>query len=198
MKTYCIHANYQDRLDNKDWDDTTITSEEQELYQKDVYEFALSIARANGLKRIFDVGCGSGKKLVKYFPPTEFTTIGSELPGTVRYLKQVYPDREWVDSENFGEAPSVDLVICSDVIEHLKDPDILLDYIARTGASWIVISTVDRDQLNSYDGPPWNLCHVREWSIPEFEQYISQSFEVVQHFSVNELNTTQVVLCRPR
>jgi hypothetical protein len=32
------------------------------------------------------------------------------------------------------------------------------------------------------NGPPANICHVREWTKDEFAEYISQTFEIEEHF----------------
>lgn len=201
MKNYFIHPRYTPRLVNEDWDDTIIEPENMIENQRAVYEFARKIAVEQSSKRILDLGCGCGVKLVRYFPEPEFKTIGAELPKTLAYLISTYPERAWVDSSKFNDAPEADLVICADTIEHLSDPDVALDYIKRTKAMWLVISTPDRDSLDNHDGPPRNVCHVREWSMSEFNAYISSHFEVTHQFISSKLTiefggSTQVILCR--
>lgn len=156
--------------------------------QREVYELALEIAQAHDLFSVVDIGCGSGYKLMKYFD--SFDTTGYEIEPTLSYLKEKYPHRKWINSQltKTSNSSSVDLIICSDVVEHLVNPDQLLQYIDRFDFRYLVISTPDRDLLlevqkdpQSQTGPPVNSAHVREWNFEEFEQYISQYFTVIFH-----------------
>ena len=204
LPNYGIHAGYIGRLSPDAWNDTKLSPSERLQTQREVYEFARNIADAHGFRRILDVGCGSGAKLVHWFPQPEFETVGTETETGEAWLRRAYPDRQWLSSENLEDTPpAADLVLCADMIEHLHDPDPLLNYIARTGASRIIFSTPDRDSLDNPSGPPRNPCHAREWSAPEFHTYISTRFEVIRHFTacqkpVCDGGSTQVILCRPK
>ena len=200
---YSIHPGYIARPSPEAWDDTALSAYERLATQWEVYAFAHEIAVAQHCRRILDIGCGSGAKLVHWFPQSEFETVGTELAAGMDYLWRTYPERTWFSSVYLSDAPVADFVICADVIEHLPDPDLLLGYIARTGAKWIVLSTPDRDSLDNHSGPPCNPCHAREWSAPEFAAYIGSRFEVVRHFisvrkPVCDGGSTQVILCRPK
>lgn len=72
-------------------------------------------------------------------------------------------------------------LICSDVIEHVEDPDQILAYLEAIRPEQIVISTPDRDEikLDTQDGPPRNIHHVREWTHDEFVAYLSSRFDIV-------------------
>lgn len=161
--------------------------------QKEVYEYAKKIATEKKYKTIVDVGCGSGFKLIKYF--SDFKTIGYEVEPAISFLRENYPDREWRDSGeaeksfNYDGQEKCDLVICSDVVEHIENPDSLLEYLKSFNAKAIIISTPCREVLcksekyrgtygGTYNGPPINRCHVREWTSSEFINYLSQHFNV--------------------
>jgi hypothetical protein len=86
-----------------------------------------------------------------------------------------------------ASAPVVgQLVICSDVIEHVVDPDVLLGYLRTcTGSGGLVIlSTPERHRLrgrNCIRSP--NPAHVREWSFGELRRYLeARGFRVRGHF----------------
>jgi hypothetical protein len=188
MKDYCIKHGYTIRQSNEFFDDTPYT----DTWQNEVYEKAREIADANEFKVIYDIGCGSGYKLLKYFK--DFVTVGVDLEKTVTWLKEKYPERKW--TENITGYPNCDLLICSDVIEHVVDPDMMLSLISMCQPKVIVLSTPDRDLLkNGQDGPPHNLAHVREWSFIEFEKYISQTFKIHEHYIANHEQATQVIVC---
>ena len=74
----------------------------EDQYQDEVYQTALKIMVDNKLKKVFDIGCGSGFKLRKYFSSYDF--IGAEINPTLEWLKEEYPDDNWVlsDFNNFA------------------------------------------------------------------------------------------------
>ena len=74
----------------------------------------------------------------------------------------------------------------------------LLESICALNPKKIVLSTPDRDLLFNHNGPPKNPAHVREWSYKEFRQYISQYFEIEDHFISNKNQCTQVIICKPK
>lgn len=187
MKTYYIKENYTSRLNNRDFDDTKLTDE----WQKEVYEYAKTNADENNFKTILDIGTGSGYKLIKYF--NDYTTLGIDIPSTVLYLKEKYPNKAWTDQ--FVPVVGYDLVICSDVIEHLPDPDLLIDLIIQCDPKLIVLSTPDRNLLykHDHDGPPFNKAHVREWTMLEFYKYIDSKLDVLDHYVSNYNQSTQVI-----
>jgi 2-polyprenyl-3-methyl-5-hydroxy-6-metoxy-1,4-benzoquinol methylase len=187
MKNYYIKENYTARLDNKDFDDTKLTDE----WQKEVYEYAKKIAEENNFKTVLDIGTGSGYKLIKYFD--SYDTLGIDIPKTVSFLKEKYPTKSW--SDQFTPVAGYDLVICSDVIEHLPDPDLLLDLIIQCNPKLVVLSTPERNLLYATDhsGPPFNKAHVREWTMVEFYNYVSSRLDVLDHYISNHKQSTQVI-----
>lgn len=187
MDRYCIKAGYTARLKNRYFDDTPLKDE----WQKEVYARAREIADERGFRSVLDVGTGSGFKLLKYF--SDFETLGMDLPPTVKWLKRTYPQRNWTDK--FEPLTGFELLICADVIEHIPDPDQVLDLIERCQPQVAIISTPDRSLLKrGHDGPPGNKAHVREWAFDEFNQYISKRFQVLDHFISNQFQCTQVVV----
>jgi SAM-dependent methyltransferase len=201
MGIYCIADGYQHRLEPEPWDDKDLTEE----WQREVYLIAASVAAAVGAKRVTDIGCGSGFKLITYLGHLD--TVGVDTPDTVMWLKQRYPDRCWhVNWDEAAREGGADLVICADVIEHFPDPNMLMGLIkacAKRHAP-ILISTPDRD-LFGYSresglrmGPPVNRSHAREWTFDEFHAYLSTHYEIVGHMITNRAQTTQLAICRQK
>ncbi len=175
---------------------------EADKAQEEVYQCAFNLASVCGAKVIADVGCGSGFKLLKYF--SNFKTVGFEIEPNFESLKSRFPDRMWYYG-NFSTSsnlPFFDIVICADVIEHLVDPDQLLNWLRHLDFKYLVISTPDKDKLPLYQipstqsqtGPPLNPHHIREWSFSEFKKYISHFFEIKEHFHNNTEWMTQVII----
>jgi SAM-dependent methyltransferase len=112
---YGIAPGYVHRSAAVYYDDT----ENTDNWQREVYEAAREIMKANDLHSVYDVGCGSGYKLVNTLG--DFDSVGFDVPQTVAVLKARYPDRKWF-SGPLDNLPKADLVICGDVIEHVSDP----------------------------------------------------------------------------
>jgi 2-polyprenyl-3-methyl-5-hydroxy-6-metoxy-1,4-benzoquinol methylase len=189
MKNYGIKENYVHRLENKYFNDTANT----DGWQKEVYLYARKIADENNFSKILDIGTGSAFKLLNNFSDKE--TLGIDVPKTVDWLKATYPNKKW--SSDFTPVTGYDLIIASDVIEHIPYPDTLLDLIQNSNPKMIILSTPDRDLLkNGQNGPPKNGAHVREWNMPEFYNYISSRFIVLEHFISNKKQATQTMLIK--
>ena len=160
-------------------------------YQYPVYMSAKRVISRGGIQHVIDVGCGVATKLEMLhgvFPGVEFT--GIDQPSTIEFCRRRYPFGRWVADDL--ECPDGDLlalkgdlVICADVIEHLGDPDILLEYLkarARPGGV-ILLSTPERDALRgpSCNSSP-NKFHVREWNQSELRTYLQAAgFSVIWH-----------------
>jgi hypothetical protein len=110
-----------------------------------------------------------------------------------------YPGHEWLQFDTVDPCTlKADLVICSDVIEHIKDPDTLLRFISSMQSRLIILSTPERNAIagsNDY-GPPANPSHYREWNAPEFKKYLSQWFVIEEQRIFNGPSTTQVIVCK--
>lgn len=193
-KNYFIKKGYKHRRSYSHYDDTGL----EDQYQDKVYEVALDVMKRNSLRSVYDIGCGSGFKLIKYFKDYNF--IGSEIQSTLDWLVEKYPNHNWEQS-NFEKRVNTDLFICSDVIEHLVDPDKLLDFLENSEFKFAVISTPERDAVQMYqrgytwDGPPQNRSHTREWSYSEFYNYLNNRFEIVDHFMTKN-KAERISLCQ--
>jgi len=195
---FAIHPGYNHRTEIAYFDDT----ENTDNWQREVYERARDLMAREGLRTVYDVGCGSGFKLVELLK--DFETTGIDLPETIVSVRRRYPDRNWIaGSFEELELPPADLVICADVIEHVANPDRLLRFIAQSTGNWFVLSTPDRDLVYGWRnrhrfGPPENPAHVREWSMPEFARYVGRTLDIEEHFISNREQATQCVIGRVR
>lgn len=175
------------------FDDTANKDE----WQREVYEYALQCMRNEGSHSIIDVGCGSAYKLVHMFG--EYQTTGIEVEPTFTWLNKTYPDKNWLVFDNVRpETLAADFVICSDVVEHIPNPDELLQFLQRIDARQFVLSTPERDAVagkNDY-GPPENTAHYREWNAQEFRNYVSHWFNITDQRIFSSKSTTQLLCCK--
>ena len=191
-KHYFIKAGYHHATRVESFDATNSSDE----YQRSVYMLAGDYALMFVKTTILDVGCGSAYKLVHILG--QYDTTGIEVNPTYDWLLRKYPERKWLLYDN-ATMPglSADIVICSDVIEHIAFPDEIMNFLQAIRFSYLIISTPERDKIFGQGdyGPPENTAHYREWNTEEFVSYVSQWFNIVEHKVFNDKSITQVLVC---
>jgi len=159
-----------------------------------VYQSALRIAQKNGIKEVLDIGCGIGAGL-NYFFAKDFQIYGVDQKSGIDLCKEKMKKGVFtVDNIESPQYPlkqfikSSPLIICADVIEHMGDPDRLLQYIKTFSNTdtLVVLSTPDRDKMGKeHNHSPINPYHVREWNQKEFHDYLSScGFEILSHKNI--------------
>ncbi|OQY48973.1 MAG: hypothetical protein B6242_00845 [Anaerolineaceae bacterium 4572_78] len=162
------------------------------IYQAAIYEFAQEIMQRHNLKSMLDIGCGFGVKLKEFILPVCADITGVDIEHTIANCQKMYNFGNWfvdnIEEPYLKLDRKFDLIISADVIEHLVDPDTLLDYAKKHAHAdtFIIISTPERDLVRGGDNlQSANIAHVREWNQDEFYQYItSRGFQVLDHFFV--------------
>jgi len=178
-------STYVDRVDNDYYEDISFSSK-LVVHQPEVYYGADFILRQSGRKILVDIGSGNGKNLA-LVGSTAQLKYAIDFRVNVEYFKTHYPDCKTfeLDLERADSSylPNIEwqdaVVICADVIEHLRSPFGLMDclkYIFNAGGI-IVLSTPDREKLHGYlhEGPPVNPAHVREWTLNELSSFFTAS-----------------------
>lgn len=194
-KGYCINpvaTTHDNERENEYWNANRWRN--ALYYQYPVYQFCADLIGQRGIKRVIDVGCGVGRKLEvlhRRFPELEIIGIDQKHP--IQICQKRYSFGRWIIDDL--EKPRSDisglqakLVICSDVIEHLLDPDMLLEYLRNLCSSdgHIVLSTPDRAYLyGASKMESGQRDHVREWTANEFADYLtSRDFLLEEQFHV--------------
>jgi len=148
------------------------------VHQPDVYPFAAHLARLFGVGHLIDIGCGRAEKLADF--GGEFKLVGVDFGENVTWCRQNHGFGTWIDLdlESGADLPlsteivADSVVICSDVIEHLRDPTQLLRFLRnlRGKCAATIVTTPQRDLARGVNdpGPPANPSHVREWNTAEF------------------------------
>lgn len=179
------------------------------VWQPDVYPFALEVADERGAKAIVDIGCGRAGKLAALqaeHPDRRY--IGIDYGANIEWCRERYDWGEWLE-EDFDQPHIIvaagAVIVCADVIEHLRRPEHLLAAIHGSGCVAVVLSTPERERTYcmDHDGPPTNPCHVREWNLGEFDELLRQSGFEIEHLGVTRSNDagagekTILALARP-
>lgn len=185
---YCIKDGYTinsiaQTLDN-DQTGSYWTEERLQIsryYQYDVYKLAARLCRRNNVHSLLDVGCGSGVKVSELLAGCveKITLIDQPSCGVI--VKRLVPGARFIAADletmNVEINDKFDLIICSDVVEHLYDPLPCLDFIRRhlNRCGVAIISTPEREVLRGKDCA---ICshpsHVREWSKKEFANFLAK------------------------
>ncbi len=150
------------------------------------------VAKIAGEKEfsILDVGCGDGVALwllSKRLPHAKLSGV-EPVPEALAVAKMMIPKADVrqssADSLPFPDA-SFDIVISSDVIEHVENPDTMLKEIhrvAKGGASIIVGTPVRHSKF------PLDPNHVQEFFIEDYLDLTKHHFPTVEVIESHELS----------
>jgi len=194
-KRYAIKAGYrcnpplpdEQGRDSSYWDSGRRIAHSRR-YQWHVYKWAQDLVRAASVGRVLDIGCGPAAKLNRLIVPHVEQVIGVDQAQAVDYCRRAYASGSYAIDDLEAPAQELEwvpqLVICADVVEHLRDPDPLLQYLRSAGDAdtSYLFSTPDRDRLRGTNamGSP-NPSHIREWAAHEFARYLQESgYEVLE------------------
>lgn len=192
MSRFYIKDNYKENISNGEPKMVYNSTPPGLLYQHSVFRLIRNyIKRKNQkIENIIDFGCGSAFKLNKYLGDPKVSITGVDQSFAIKLGKECYPKFTWIEDdfsrESTIEFPDYDVIISSDVIEHLVNPLYLLNRIKKCSHSdsVIFISTPERDLVRGFDsfGPPENQKHVREWNKQEFGRFLKEEgFEILEH-----------------
>ncbi|WP_368163942.1 class I SAM-dependent methyltransferase [Aeromonas sp. R6-2] len=174
--SYFLPENYVEQTDF----DPSITYFDNMTCQPDVYRVAHHVFKTGKYSCIIDIGSGNGDKLA-IFSDAKIYCV--DLPENRQLIEKNVKNLSFIpidlDTNSFSIPDEIlkdSVVICSDVIEHLKFPDRLasdLSYLMKV-AGFVIISTPDRIRTRGlyHIGPPENRAHIREWSIQEFYNFM--------------------------
>jgi len=156
------------------------------VYQIPVYKLAAEAIKACGAQTIADFGCGDGNKLELFIKP-----ITREVTGFDKEINW-RPWGTWNKADfnsAIGYPSTFDFIICADVMEHLTEPEALLETIKKCCHSdtIIVFSTPEETTTRkNEDGKPLNPLHVKEWTQLEFVKLLTDNGFVVEEFKPYE------------
>ena len=148
---------------------------------------------------LIDVGCGTGHFLVeinKRFP--NITLSGTDFSeSSINLSKTVMPKASFFRSDIYKEgdiAGVFDIVLCSEVLEHLLYPQKALGnllLLLRAGGSSLVI-TIPNGRMDTYQG------HINFWSPESWGVFINDNidqsvFSIINVLSHNKRNIISVI-----
>lgn len=161
-------------------------------YQYHVYAIARRIFVREQFESLVDVGCGPGVKTALFFRDLSKHVTLVDQPSISDVVKTSFPSASFyaanIENERLELHKKFDMVICSDVIEHLENPNTLMHSIrdALTVGGICILSTPDREirrGASNIQSP--NKEHVREWNKSELAAYLEFcGFRIISHINV--------------
>lgn len=125
---------------------------------------------------VVDIGCGSGHllaALLERIDPPERTVGVDDSSEAIARLREVVPDAVGVVASVYEldrelEAGSFDLVLCTEVLEHLHRPEEALEQLGRLRApGGKIVASVPDGELDDFEG------HVNFWSLERFQRLLA-------------------------
>jgi 2-polyprenyl-3-methyl-5-hydroxy-6-metoxy-1,4-benzoquinol methylase len=141
------------------------------------YEQVASISASERPRSVIDVGCGTGnllRALVEKAAPERVVGVDYASAGVDR-ARQLVPSGEFRAQSLYDLAPeeTYELVLCTEVLEHVRDPkravEVLVRLCARPGT---ILITVPDGAHDEWEG------HRNFWSKAELETFLRRYGEV--------------------
>lgn len=158
-------------------------------FRERLIERAVADAPAN----VLEVGCGQGwltRQLLEALP--EARVVGLDIrDDAIEFARELVPGAEFLVATGerlpFDDA-SFDLVVCSEVLEHVEDPTVVLREIKRVWRGHAVLSVPHEPwfwganlargkYLRTFGNCPG---HIHHWSRPGFARLLRADFDQVE------------------
>lgn len=158
-----------------------------DLFYKNVFALLRKVPKGS----ILDVGCGEGFTLYKL----SSAGIGKKLEG-IEYSKKAislgkkqYPDVV-IKQGSIYDLPykdnSFDLVLCTEVLEHMDDPKKALSELVRVSKKYLLLSVPNEPffmMAQLVRGKNWSrlgndIEHINHWTFVSFQKFVSRDMAV--------------------
>jgi ubiquinone/menaquinone biosynthesis C-methylase UbiE len=151
------------------------------------YKVLFSQIKDLKIESILDVGCGEGITLSKL----KENKIGRRYEGidyskeAVKIANKNYPNLHILEGDIYKlkyKDNSFDLVICSEVLEHLEDPQKALRELMRVSRRYILLSVPNEPWFYLFNYTQWgkDIGHINKWSRNKFVKFIKlESYKVI-------------------
>jgi len=152
------------------------------------YRTVISVLKPIDVKKVLDVGCGEGFTLNKF----QEEGIGEKLTGidysddALELGAKIYPQLELKKGDIYDikeKNNSYDLVIATEVLEHLEYPEKALKELIRISSKYLLLSVPNEPlfimanllrgkYLRSFGNHPE---HINHWTFKGFEKFLKKN-----------------------
>jgi 2-polyprenyl-3-methyl-5-hydroxy-6-metoxy-1,4-benzoquinol methylase len=165
----------------------------------------LGCIAATGAETILDVGCGEGHTTEMVSGSSRAALVGVELEeSALRDGQNAHPGLLFVCGSAYElpfRAGSFDLVMATEMLEHLDNPAAALRELARTSAAWCLVTVPNEPwwrlaniargaYLSDFGNTPG---HVQHWTRRSLRRFLHETFMEV---TVTRAAMWNVALCR--
>ena len=161
------------------------------------YAEVAEAAAAGDPRSVVDVGCGAGnllQEVVEKAAPSRVVGIDYAAAG-VRRAQKLVPSGEFHAQSLYDVRlpETFDLVLCTEVLEHLSDPDAAMDVLTRLcAASGTILITVPDGAEDEWEG------HLNFWSEEELYGFLRRYGDVdISRMRADPMSLLAVVRPRP-
>ena len=134
------------------------------------------------IKSILDIGCGEGftlRRLKEHGIGKKFTGIDSSREA-ISLGKKENPDLNLKIGDIYNlkfKDKSFDLVISTEVLEHLGDPKKALDELRRVSKKYLLLSVPNEPWFYLFNYTQWgkDIGHINKWSSRGFKKFIASN-----------------------
>lgn len=146
------------------------------------YKTFLKELKKLDIKSVLDVGCGEGFILNKL----RKENIGSLWEGidyskdAIEIGKKIHPylnlKQESIYDSKYRDN-SFDLVICTEVLEHLEDPSKALKEVLKISKKFVLLSVPNEPLFLLSNFTQWgkDIGHINHWSFFGFEKFVKEN-----------------------
>jgi 2-polyprenyl-3-methyl-5-hydroxy-6-metoxy-1,4-benzoquinol methylase len=176
--------------------DDTLMNEYLTPERLDFYEEVTDLCAPWRPRSVIDLGCGTGNLLhaiVQRTSPIRVVGIDHAAAGILR-ARQLVPSGEFEarDMYELDCDETFELVLCTEVLEHLANPDSIMRVLTRLCASTgAIVITVPDGAVDSWEG------HRNFWTEPELATFL-QKYGRVDVSRMPRAETTLLAVVRPR
>jgi SAM-dependent methyltransferase len=137
------------------------------------YEEVANVCAGFAARRVVDIGCGSGHllhALADRMPAARYVGVDYS-ENAIRRGRDLLPEARWLIGDAAApplEGNSFDLVLCTEVLEHLDRPRDVLEALARLCApKGRIVVTVPDGELDGWEG------HVNFWNESDLASFLA-------------------------
>jgi len=164
-----------------------------QVQREHVQRYQLACRYTDG-KRVLDLACGTGRgaQMMSQEGRAREVVACDIDPDAIRYAQLRYGNANTTfavqDGLNFHPTQRFDVAVCFETIEHVSNPETLLQNLANILQPDGVLLVSTPISKCDVDPSPCNPYHKQEWGLLAFQQVIAQSFHIrnsyVQYYRI--------------
>lgn len=153
----------------------------KQFFINNFFNSLFSVLKDLQIDTVLDVGCGEGFTLSKL----KENKIGKKYEGIDASREAIYIGKKQYPELNLKEGNiykldykdnSLDLVICTEVLEHLENPEKALRELLRVSKKYLIISVPNEPFFYLFNYTQWgkDIGHINKWTSRGFTKLVKR------------------------